>query len=129
MIDRLNSSNFIMFCMKSYEGPNCLDVDSFQKDLKRIKYIKRLLNRYHNTGKIKDRLLLNHIIILNNSFGPEATAKILFFKIEKKLWPALKIFLIFLSLMPDIITNIGKEDILSSNVGLDPNIISILRKI
>lgn len=126
---RLTDANFIMYAMKAYQNPHCLDIDEFHDDLKRIKYIKRLLNRYKSTGNLKARLILNHIIVLYNMFGPEAATKILFFKLSPKFWPELKTFLVYLHYMPEYISGIGDKMILSSDIPLDLNIIKVLREI
>ena len=91
----LNESNFVMYAMKLYDNPQCSGIEEFQEDLNRIKYIKRLLRRYHKTGVLKERLILNHIIIISNVFGIEGAVKILFYKIEKDLHSLLKTFLAF----------------------------------
>lgn len=124
----LTEQNFVMFAMKHYQNPQCLNIDEFHDDLKRIKYIKRLLGRYTATGDLKERLILNHLIILYNSFGKEAT-KMLFFKIEEQFWPQLKTFLLFLSYMPDILHGVKTTPIFSTDITLDNNIVTALRKI
>ena len=126
---KLTEANFIMYAMKSYQNPHCLDIDEFHDDLKRVKYIKRLFNRYKSTGILKERLLLNHIIVLYNVFGPDAATKILFYKLSPKFWPALKTFLVFLHYMPERIAGILDSDIISSDVPLDEYIVSKLRLI
>lgn len=128
MHPQLTEKNFIMFAMKNYRNPQCLNVDEFHDDLKRIKYIKRLLGRYSTSGELKERLILNHLIILYNSFGPEAT-KMLFFKIDREFWPQLKTFLLFLSYMPEILYGISSEPIISTDIPLDTKVVSLLRKI
>jgi len=75
----LNDENFIMYAIKAYNKPNCV-MSEFEEDIKRIKYIKRLIKRYSITGDLKERLILNHIIILSNVFGIEATVRMLFLK-------------------------------------------------
>lgn len=124
----LTEQNFVMFAMKHYQNPQCLNIDEFHDDLKRIKYIKRLLGRYTATGDLKERLILNHLIILYNSFGKEAT-KMLFFKIEEQFWPQLKTFLLFLSYMPDILQGVKTTPIFSTDIPLDHKIVAVLRKI
>ena len=95
MINELTEDNFMMYAIKNYDNPSCIGMDEFLDDLKRFKYIKRLL-RKHNVGKeLKERLILNHIIVLGNLFGIEATTKMLFFKLEEKFWPQVKTFLVF----------------------------------
>jgi len=125
---QLTEQNFVMFAMKYYQNTQCLNIDEFHDDLKRIKYIKRLFSRYVISGELKERLILNHLIILYNSFGTEAT-KMLFFKIESEFWPQLKTFLLFLSFMPDILTGVADKPIISTDIPLDQTVVDVLRKI
>jgi hypothetical protein len=124
----LTEQNFVMFAMKHYQNPQCLNIDEFHDDLKRIKYIKRLLGRYLASGDLKERLILNHLIILYNSFGTEAT-KMLFFKLEPEFWSQLKTFLLFLSYMPETIHGVFDRPIISTDIPLDQVIVAALRKI
>ena len=94
--DELNENNYLLFAIKFYDNPQALTRDDFDDDLKRIKYIKRLLKRYKNTGELKVHLILNHLIILFNVFN-EATVPLLFYNLDEELWPAIKSFLIFLN--------------------------------
>jgi hypothetical protein len=100
IFNELNEDNFLLFAIKNYENPQAVTKDDFEKDLNHFKYIKRLLKRYKREGELKTHLLLNHFIILYNIFG-EAATPMLFFKIEKELWPALKSFIIFLNRLPE----------------------------
>ena len=86
-----------MYAIKNYDNPQCEGEKEFEDDLKRFKYIKRLLRRYYDTGVLKERLLLNHLIVLNNVFSAEAATTLLLYKIQPTYWPALKSFLIFLN--------------------------------
>jgi len=103
MKNSLTSDNFLLFASKTYSNPNSTGIEEFYEDLSKIKYIKRLLIRFKNGGELKERLILNHIIILQNVFGAEACARILFFKLSKDLHPMLKSFLKFLNYLPNII--------------------------
>ena len=94
--DELNESNYLLFAIKFYDNPQALTKDDFDDDLKRIKYIKRLLKRYKNTGELKIHLILNHLTVLFNVFN-EAAVPLLFYNLEEDLWPYLKSFLIFLN--------------------------------
>jgi len=96
----LTEDNFLLFAIKNYENPQAVTKEDFDKDLNHFKYIKRLLKRYKNSGQLKTHLLLNHFIILYNIFG-EATTPMLFFKIEKDLWSAMKTFVMFLGKLPE----------------------------
>ena len=88
-----------MYAIKHYHNPSCEGINEFYDDMKRFKYIKRLLRKYHETGVLKERLLLNHLIVIKNLFGPEAAVTLLLFKIQSEHWKALKSFLIFLNLI------------------------------
>ena len=98
--NELNEDNFLLFAIQNYENPQAVTKDDFDKDLNHFKYIKRLLKRYKNSGQLKTHLLLNHFIILYNIFG-EATTPMLFFKIERELWSAMKSFIVFLGRFPE----------------------------
>jgi len=98
--DELNESNYLLFAIKFYNNPQALTREDFETDLKRIRYIKRLLKRYKNTGELKIHLILNHLIILFNVFN-EATVPLLFYNLERDLWPSIKSFLIFLNRIPE----------------------------
>ena len=99
-----------MFAIKHYDNPQCEGEKEFQDDLKRFKYTKRLLRKYYDTGVLKERLLLNHLIVLNNVFGPDACATLLLYKIQKEFWPALKSFLLFLNILTEEEIKEIKED-------------------
>ena len=98
--DELNESNYLLFAIKFYNNPQAVTRDDFESDLKRIRYIKRLLKRYKNTGELKVHLILNHLIILFNVFD-DATVPLLFYHLEQDLWPAIKSFLVFLNRIPE----------------------------
>ena len=106
-----------MYAIQHYHNPSCEGMTEFNDDMKRFKYIKRLFRKYEETGVLKERLLLNHIIVLNNLFGAEASSTLLFFKTEQIHWSALKGFLEFLNIMPendlqDIITDNNIKELL-----------------
>ena len=120
----LNEQNFMSYAMKMYDNPHCSSVDEFEEDLNRIKYIKRLLNKYEEKDILRGRLLLNHIIILANVFGPTATNRILFHKIEKDLHSHLKSVLSFLNLLAERIPETELE-----KIPTNPKITKILGEI
>jgi hypothetical protein len=111
--------------MRNYDNPQCHSIDEFEEDLKRFLYLKKLLSRYVKNDDLKDRLILNHIIVLHNVFG-DSTLNILFHKIDKECWRALITFLVYLNRMPDAVPEYG---IVLSDVVLDEKIIATLRKI
>lgn len=128
MIENLCDDNFVIFAMKAYDKPNCI-MSEFEEDLKRIKYIKRLIRRYKITGELKERLILNHLIILTNVFGVESSVKMLFYKLDKEDYDILKTFLLFLNFMPKIIKGIKGININSSDITVDIFVAKRLRTI
>ena len=109
-----------MFAIKHYDNPQCEGEKEFYDDMKRFKYIKRLLRKHKDTSVLKERLLLNHIIVLHNLFGSEACVTLLLFKIQREYWSTLKSFLLFL--------NIIRYDELQ-NVNEDKQVLKILGKL
>ena len=101
MFVSLTKDNIVMYAIKHYHNPSCQGMEEFYDDMKKFKYIKRLFRKYKDSGILKERLLLNHIIVLNNLFGADAASTLLFFKIESEYWPILKGFLEFLNIMPE----------------------------
>ena len=98
--NELNENNYMLFAIKFYNNPHAVTKEDFEDDLKRIKYIKRLLKRYKNTGVLKTHLILNHLTVLFNVFDDAATP-LLFYNLEEDLRPAIKSFLIFLNRVPE----------------------------
>ena len=127
--DDLNEGNFLIYAMKEYINPQCLDVQEFYDDLKKIKYLKRLFNQYKNDNTLKERLIFNHLIVFYNVFSTEAATRILFYKIEKEYWSILKTFLVYLNYMPEKIKSIRGEAIYNTSIKLDEGIIGVLRAI
>jgi len=129
-MNRIDDSNFILYAAKYYDNPQCIDEAEFFDDLKRIKYIKRLFNKYEETGELKDRLILNHLVVLYNLFGSEAATRMLFFRLKDHRH-LLKPFLIFLSELPERVTGIGirNETIITSEIPIDQTIVDVLRSI
>ena len=127
IFDDLNEKNFLLYAMKEYDNPQCVQVEEFYDDLKKVKYIKRLFNQYLNEGVLKERLLLNHIIVFYNVFPVRSATRILFLKIEEEFWPILKTFLVYLSYMSEIIDPINGRTILSDDIQLDQGVVDKLR--
>ena len=128
MFDDLNEDNFMLYAVKCYNSPQCI-ISEFEGDIKRTKYLKRLFRRYKTNKSLKERLILNHIILLNNVFGPEATARILFYRIDERDYDILKTFLSYLNIMPDVIQGIRGKNIYTQDIPLETNILEILRAI
>ena len=120
MYEKITNDNIMMFAIKHYDNPQCEVEKEFYDDMKRFKYIKRLLRKHKDTGVLKERLLLNHIIILNNLFGAEACVTLILFKIHREYWETLKSFLLFLNMI--------REDELN-NVRENKFVLEILRKL
>ena len=120
----LNETNFIMFAMKNYENPTCTGMDEFYEDLNRVKYIKRLFRKYEKSEILRERLILNHLIILGNVFGPLTCCRIMFYKTEKELHEYLKTFLVYLNYLPKQL-----EDVDLDSISLDQNIVEKLRSL
>ena len=125
MNQKLNEDNFLVYAMRHYDNPQCHSVEEFEDDLKRFLYLQKLFSRYKNNDELRERLILNHIIVLYNIFG-EATTNMLFYKVDKECWTYLTTFLVYLNRMPD---NVSEHNIKTSDITLDENIISTLRKI
>jgi hypothetical protein len=98
--DELNEDNYLLFAIKFYDNPQALTMEDFETDLKRIRYVKRLLKKYKNTGELKTHLILNHLIVLFNVFN-DAAIPLLFYNLDSDLWSSLKSFLIFLNRLPE----------------------------
>ena len=128
MFDDLNDENFMIYAMKCYAAPNCI-MSEFESDIKRTKYLKRLFRRYKVSKAVKERLILNHIILLNNVFGLEATARILFYRIDERDYDILKTFLCYLNIMPEVVPGIKGKNIYSAEIPVEINIAEILLKI
>ena len=120
MYENITTENVMMFAIKHYDNPQCEGEKEFHDDMKRFKYIKRLLRKHKESGILKERLLLNHIIVLNNLFGPEACVTLLLFKTQKEYWDTLKSFLLYLNMIrKDELKDIKEND----------NVLEILRKL
>ena len=116
MKTELTEDNFLLFAARNYDNPQSSGTAEFLDDLQRFKYLKRLLKKYEHGKVLRDRLIINHLIVIYNLFGIEAATKMVFFKVDERHWPQLKTFLVFLNFMPD-----------ESDIPLDNNIVSVLR--
>lgn len=129
MYEILTEKNFLLYAAKNYDNPQCFDDEEFQEDLKKFQYLKKLFNRYIETGDLKERLILNHIIVITNMFGPQPATKMLWLKLSGYEY-YLKPFLVYLNLLPDVLIGVKSETpIRTSDYGMDQNIIDKLRNI
>ena len=127
MLD-LNDTNFLLFCAINYNNPSATTDEEFLEDIRRIKYTKKLISRYKSTGNLKERLILNHLITLNNVFGNKALVRIIWLKMENYL-PQVKPFLIALNILPKYVYNVKGKKWDTDDVPLDMTIVAVLRKI
>lgn len=123
--EELTNENYIMYAMKNYSNPACSGIEEFYEDMNRLKYLKKLFQTYASTGVLKERLILNHIIILQNVLGIECSSRILFFRIPDVSHSALKTFLVFLNTLPP--NDIPEVDLLA--IPLDSHAVETLRGI
>jgi hypothetical protein len=126
--DNLTSDNMMMYAIKAYDKPNCI-LSEFSEDMKRFNYLKRLFRRYRKHNELRERLVLNHLVVLNNVFGAEVLTRLLFFDMAESDYPQLKTYLLFLSCMPDVVRGINGKGIISSNIEVDLEIANVLRTI
>lgn len=123
----LSEENFLLYAAKYYDNPQCQSTDEFYDDLKRFKYIKRLFNKYLETGELKERLILNHILVLTNVFSPEVAVKLLFIRLDEYLH-LLKPFLVLLNILPERI-EINNDVCHTVDILMDEAIVERLRLI
>ena len=126
--DNLDSDNMMMYAIKAYDKPNCI-MSEFSEDMKRFNYLKRLFRRYRKHKELRERLVLNHLVVLNNVFGPEVMTRLLFYEMSESDYPQLKTYLLFLSCMPEVVRGIKNKDIRSSDIEVDMEIANVLRTI
>jgi hypothetical protein len=126
--DPLTDENFILMAARWYNRANCV-LSEFEHDVHRLKYVKKLFRKYKKTGEIRERLILNHIIILGNVFGVEHSIRMLFLKIDAEDWDVLKTFLIGIEQNPRIVLNINGKDIITTGIPVDMKIAERLRRV
>jgi hypothetical protein len=129
MNEVLKDDTFLLTCMALYANGQCTTEEEFYEDLSRIKYLKKLVTRYEETGELKERLIINHLVILNNVFGPEHLARLLYLKMSKQ-FATVKPFLEFLSIMPKYIDNVLRRGrVMSKDIPADPIVVEKLRNV
>ena len=126
--DDLTSENFLLYAVKAYDKPNCI-MSEFKEDMNRFNYLKRLFRRYRKMGELRERLVINHLVVVYNVFGVEVATRMLFYKMSKDDYSALKTYLIFLNYMPAVVHGIKSQDIISSEIPVDMKIAEVLREI
>jgi hypothetical protein len=130
IFETLDDGNFLLYAAKAYENPSCVDDEEFLEDLNRIKYIKRLLRKYDIGGELKERLIINHLVVLYNVFEGDALTRMLFYRLYEYL-EFLVPFLDMLGRLPDVVKGVGPEgiDVETDLIVSDPTIEAILSKI
>ena len=118
--------NILLYATKAYDKPNCV-MSEFLEDMKRFNYLNKLFMRYRKYDELRERLIMNHLMVLYNVFGPEAVSRLLFYKVEKEDYSPLKTFLLFLNIMPEKVKGINGSDIISSYIPVDMKIANKLR--
>ena len=126
--DDLTSENVLLYAVKAYDKPNCI-MSEFKEDMKRFNYLKRLFYRYRKEGEMRERLVINHLIVLYNVFGVEVATRMLFFKVHKEDYHTLKTYLLFLNYMPSVVIGIRGNNIISSDIDVDMKVAEVLREI
>ena len=129
LFDDLNEKNYVHFAMKYYMNNQCTSVEEFNEDLNKIKYVKRLFNRFLATGELRTNLIMNHLIVIYNVFETEAATRMLFFKVEKRFYSILKPFLLFMERLPKIVKGIDGKDVVVNDIPLNEMTVKELRKI
>lgn len=128
-MDILTDQNFLLYAAKRYSNPHCFDTEEFYADIKRFKYIKRLVNRYKVVGDLKERLLLNHIIVLNNVFGPEHCSRMLLLFNSKDM-SIIKPFLLLIGALPEQINSVADIPVIyTADISMDPVVVEKLRQL
>lgn len=126
--DDLTSENILIYAMKAYDKPNCI-MSEFKEDMKRFNYLKRLFRRYRKQGELKERLVINHLVVLYNVFGVEVATRMLFYRMNREDYGILKTFLLFLNYMPLVVHGIKGHNIQSSDISVDLVVAEKLREI
>jgi hypothetical protein len=126
--ENLTNDNIMLYLVKAYDKPNCI-MSEFSDDMKRFNYLKRLFQRYRKYDELREQLVLNHLVVIYNVFGPEVAARALFFKVSKEDYSALKTYMLFLNMMPEKVRGIKGQDIISSDIPVDMRIAKALRQI
>jgi hypothetical protein len=125
-MEQLNDDTVLLYAIKAYDKLNYVKSE-FEEDYKTFRYVKRLLQRYRLSGELKENLVLIHLMVIFNLFGPEAGTRLLFYKIDPDDYSCLKTFLMYLSVMPDIVHGIRGKEIRSSDIPVDLTVANVLR--
>lgn len=126
--DNVTAKNSLLYAMREYDNPQCLDAEEFAEDYKRFKYVKRLCKRYLLSKSLSEQLMLNHLVLLKNVFGSVATVRLLFVKCDDaRLYKVLKPFLIFMDILPEVVVGVNGEDIYTNSIPTDEDLLQRLQ--
>lgn len=118
--DNVSDDNAILYAAKAYENPQCLTELEFSEDYKRFDYVKRLCSRYLLTGTMSPRLMLNHLVLLLNVFGVEATVRLVFLRCsDPQMYRVLKPFMSYLNVLPSVVRGVAGSDIYTDDIPVD----------
>ena len=112
----LNEDNLILFLMKHYDNPGCSGIQEFHDDVKRFKYVRRLFKKYEEQQLLRERLIINHLVVLNNLFGIDTVTQVLLYKIDQKHHSYLKTFMLYLNMNTDKIDDISIDDTIANKL-------------
>lgn len=128
--ENVTAKNALLFAMKVYDNPQCLQAAEFAEDYKGFKYVKRLCRRYLTSNRLNERLMLNHLVLLTNVFGAQATVRLLFVKLDDaRMYRVLKPFLLYLNILPDVVEGVNGTDIYTRVIPLDKALMTRLNEL
>jgi hypothetical protein len=122
----LDKNNVLAYAQACYCNPNASE---FADDYSKVRYVIRLLKRSYTEKDIQEHLILNHLIMLSNVFGPECAVRLLFARLDPDLWSLLKTFLVFMGIMPDVVPGICGRDVLSPEILINLPLATTLKTI
>ena len=129
MLENLTFDNALLYKVKNYDNPQCVNQEEFDSDMMRVVYLKRLFKKYKENGTLKERLIINHIIILSNVLSVKPMVRILFLEIEEQYWGVMVPFLEFLGYLPDVVDSVMGKNIHTSDITMDSGVINSLRNL
>lgn len=124
----LTDQNFLLYCAQHYQNPSCVSDIEFLEDIRRIKYIKKLLSKYKTSNEINIRLILTHLTVLGNVFGRDVLCQIIWLKFKNDL-SEMKPFLIALNLLTTRVFFVNGVNYDTDEISMNENIIRLLRQI
>ena len=127
MFEEITKDNWLLFAQRNYTNPTLETNVEFFEDIKRFKYLKRLFRKYRTTGDVKVRLIINHIVVLQNVFGADVATTLLLFKIDREYWSVLKTVLKYLKLLYEHEMGDVEEDEKTENKAFNANSTNVIQ--